>query len=663
MAEVEEPQFNSLKERIAALNRQKNFQAPPSSAGKRAPPPPPPNRAATESAIPQISQDAVGEKPPTPSIPPRPTRAATDKAPPLPRRNTELETARANPVPPNPAPARTATLPPPLPSRNSQTQVSPALPSRRPSGQLVPGRRNSNSSDVSHLSTISNLSLNQNSGDGTIRRLPPTLDQAKLPPLPPTKREREAKAKEEAEREAATKSPSLPARRIAEPPIPSLPPRLPSRPGKSPSSVSPNEPAPSPSLPTRRLPPPPSAARTKSALESGFGGGKPPPIPVSSRPPTVPLASRPTSDQIDAVNARAAAAPVGDSCLICRDFSGPDSVAARFPLHSLPRQDPVGYLAHVLCDPFPSATDKARAIFTWEHHNIAYDVYGFFNKCIPRGQTPDQMIFSGKAVCEGYARIFESIAKRAGLECIMVCGHGKGFGFNPPKEGSPPPPKDATGHAWNAVRIDGGEWKLVDPCWGAGHLGGDQQYKQEFNPNEFTKPNHIFGLKHFPENPRHFFREDGRVPSWEEYVMGPLGGEETPQWFGASKDEGLSEATLEPRTKKIRLSECTGMIRFQVGKVCPHWKGEVNGKGPDRLMFIITKGTERDNYLLMETDGYWTWKDIPVRELGPRGEKVIMCALNTLGEQDARGITRERWENKSWKDRFSYSFIAEWVLV
>ncbi|KAM7222770.1 transglutaminase-like superfamily protein [Rhypophila decipiens] len=663
MADVEEPQFNSLKERIAALNRQKNFQAPPPSAGRRAAPPPPPNRAATESTITQISQNAGGVKPPTPSIPPRPTRSATDQVPPLPRRNTEHETVRGNAAPPHPGLGRTATLPPPpLPTRNSQQQISPALPSRRPSNQLAPGRRNSNSSDVSHISTISNLSLG---GDGTVRRLPPTLDQAKLPPLPPTKREREAKAREDAERETADQSPALPSRsRITEPPNPSLPPRLPSRPGKSPSAVAVDRPSSTPSLPTRRLPPPPSAQQAKSALQSGFGGGKPPPIPLGSRPPTVPLASRPTTDQIDAINVRAASAPVGDSCLVCRDFSQPDAVAARHPIHALPRQDPVGYLAHVLCDPFPSATDKARAIFTWEHHNIAYDVHGFFNKCIPRGQTPEQMIFSGKAVCEGYARIFKTIAERAGLECLIVGGHGKGYGFHMPKEGDPPPLKDASGHAWNAVRIDGGEWKLLDPCWGAGHLGGNNEYNKHFNPSEFIIPNEVFGLKHYPENHRHFFREDGRVPSWEEYIMGPLGGQEPPRFFTSASEEGLSEKTVEPKAKKIRANSGE-VVRFQVGKLCPHWKGEIHGKGKDRLFFIIAKGADgtKDDYIPMDTDGYWIWADVPARDLGKPGGKVMMYALDTFEGRDARGFTRERWEMRSRMERISLMGIAEWELV
>lgn len=80
-------------------------------------------------------------------------------------------------------------------------------------------------------------------------------------------------------------------------------------------------------------------------------------------------------------------------CLVCRDFSGPDNHAAKFPRHQLPSSD-VGYLASLLCDPFPSATDKARAIFTWLHHNVDYDTKNFFAGTL-QPSTPEKTITSG----------------------------------------------------------------------------------------------------------------------------------------------------------------------------------------------------------------------------------------------------------------------------
>ncbi|KAK3318293.1 hypothetical protein B0H66DRAFT_602888 [Apodospora peruviana] len=687
MADDDEPQFNTLAERIAALNKQKNFKAPPPSAAtRRAPPPPPPNRAVTDSAIPSPNHN----DPPNPSIPPRPARAivTAERTPQVPRRNTEQVTGPgAGGILPPPTPGRTATLPPPLPTRNSsQQQTSPALPSRRPSGQFAqPGRRNSNSSDVSYLSTISNLSLGQTttSSDTTTnsqptRRLPPTLDQANLPPLPPTKREREAqRAREFAERNAAattttttttTSPPSLPSRpassRIAEPPRPSLPPRLPSRPGTTTHAQDESSPA----LPSRRLPPPPASYRSpNSALESGFGGGSRPSS-TGPAPPPIPLSSRPTIAQIEAVASRPSApSPLatGNQCLICRDFSLPDAAAAQHPLSSLPRHDPVGYLAHVLCDPFPSLTDKARAIFTWAHHNIVYDVHGLFTDTIPFGMTPAEQIFSGKAVCEGFAKIFHAVAERAGLEVLVVCGHGKGYGFKPVQPGQPPPPADPTGHAWNAVRIDGGQWKLVDPCWGAGALGDDRQYKQRFAPEMFYLSNEIIGLRHFPEDPNHFFRADGRRPTWEEYVVGPVpGGEQPAMWYGSATEEGLNEFTFEPRARRIPVYSGE-FVRFQFEKICEHWIPEKHGKGKQFLFLIAIKGLDgrKDDMVALETDGHWFWADIRARDLGVPGQTITMYALDTLDGKSARGVTREYWLTRKGRCGYSLKGLAMWELI
>jgi hypothetical protein len=49
--------------------------------------------------------------------------------------------------------------------------------------------------------------------------------------------------------------------------------------------------------------------------------------------------------------------------MICRDFSVPDNVAAQYPRSSNPSLS-IEYLSRVLCGPFSSPTDKARAIFT-----------------------------------------------------------------------------------------------------------------------------------------------------------------------------------------------------------------------------------------------------------------------------------------------------------
>ncbi|KAK7755300.1 hypothetical protein SLS62_002806 [Diatrype stigma] len=665
MADVQEPKLNSLAERIAALNAQKNFTAPPST-GRRAPPPPP------GAKKPSQDNNGISSKK-SPALPARPSRR--EDPPTLPQRTITFDSNSAKPPV---LPARN--VPPPLPGRTNSSDSSPALPPRRSSTQPLNGRRGSNSSEVSQISTISGLSRGTASSQLSTtsteprRVLAPTFDQAKLPPLPPTRREREAQAandlaeKKGAEFNKPVKAPLLPARsapiipQIEAAVRPSLPPRLPSRPAKSSTPSQANDSGP---VAPRRLPPPPSAfIRSKTTSEpiqrpvvNSIQGGE-----NDAPPPPVPLSSRPTFAQIDAVSVRATASQA-PSCLVCRDFSGPDSVAAQYPSDYIPRNDPVGYLANVLCGPFPSPTDKARAIFVWCHHNIAYAVKEFLGKCVKR-RSVEETIFEGLAVCQGYAEVFQAIANRAGLQCVVVGGHGKGYGYTPLAPGQSPPPRNATGHAWNAVCIDNGEWKLIDACWGAGSIG-NERYNKHFSPEMFHLSNDLFGLKHFPENSQYFYRKDGRIPTWEEYVIGPIGTEKA-QWYGTATEEGLSEFLFSPAGKHISVYSGE-VVRFQFTKVCEHWDPERHGKGKSYLLLMKIQGVDgrKERLVPVDTDGLWWWTDIPACELGAPGQKIFLYALTVLNNKDARGVTKADYFKAMSGNGYSMSWavFAQWELV
>ena len=367
--------------------------------------------------------------------------------------------------------------------------------------------------------------------------------------------------------------------------------------------------------------------------------------------------------QIDAVASRAASAPSVISCLICRDFSRPDAVAAQFPSHSLPRNDPVGYLANVLCGSFPSATDKARAIFTWCHHNVAYNVEEFFGKCI-KHRGVEETIFHGKAVCQGYAEVYQAIALRAGLQCVVVGGHGKGYGYTPLKSGERPPRRDPSGHAWNAVMIDNGEWKLLDACWGAGNVGNNT-YNKAFKPEMFYLSNELFGLKHFPSDSRHFYRSDRSIPTWEEYMIGPTGGEKA-LCYSTATDEGISAYTFSPALKHIQVNS-NEVVRFQFSKVCEHWVAERHGPGANYLLMMKIRGLDgrKDDLVVLETDGYWWWTDIRARDLGAPGQKIWLYGLNRLNDKDVRGLTKQEYLRTTGSGGYSMSWECyfEWELV
>jgi protein disulfide-isomerase-like protein len=384
---------------------------------------------------------------------------------------------------------------------------------------------------------------------------------------------------------------------------------------------------------------------------------------ISATPPPIPLSSKPTFAQVKAVQSRPApAAPLTSGCLICRDFSGPDQVASQYPRSSLPGSgDMTGYLADVLCSPFGSATDKARTIFTWLHHNIAYDTVAFFGKNV-KHVDPKDTIATGLAVCGGYAGLFVAIALKAGLECVMVTGHGKGFGYSPLKPGERVPPCNPAGHAWNAVRIDGGQWKLLDACWGAGNVG-NQVYNKKFTPSYFTMSNDDFGIKHFPSNDAYFFRSDGRPQTWEQYMIGPVGAEPL-KLYGGVEDHGLSRTSFSPAQKRIPVNSGE-VIRFQFSKACEHWDHERNGQGKPYCMILKINGIDgrKEDYVAFENNEFWYWADVPAKDLGAPGQGVSVYAVTSVNGKDARGLSRREYLSKKGNCGMGFGGVCAWDLV
>lgn len=155
----------------------------------------------------------------------------------------------------------------------------------------------------------------------------------------------------------------------------------------------------------------------------------------------------------------------------------------------------VAALSSYLTEPFETDEKKARAIFRWIADNIAYDVEGLFSGH-PAQKEAGDVLQSRSSVCAGYASLFEALGREAGLEVVSISGYAKGYGYH---VGDIIP--DKSNHAWNAVKIDG-EWKLMDPTWGAGNLNKANHYQKEFEPFYFfTKPEE-FIYEHFPTEAR-----------------------------------------------------------------------------------------------------------------------------------------------------------------
>lgn len=339
--------------------------------------------------------------------------------PPLPKRRPKADEAEDNSLRPT-LPSRPGSTytgseagdlnSPALPARRPSSQFNqngtdtPSLPPRRPSGQVngsrrtstaTLGRKASQESIASVRSSYSTMSSRTNVSTASKNRvLAPDYDPSTLPPLPSRRKTSDL-----------DNAPHLPLRPTRSNPRDEGGPPLPNRPGSRPP-------------PSRgdRSPPPVPGGRPSLPTRPGAQNG-------ASVPPPIPTSSRPDLSSIMASKPKPGA--VAESCLRCRDFSAADAHAARFPRESIPSLDPA-WLGRELAAPFPETLDKARALFTWLHHNVDYDVKAFFGGNV-KYASPEDTLRKGLAVCDGYAGLFLALAQAAGLQAVKVTGHGKGI--------------------------------------------------------------------------------------------------------------------------------------------------------------------------------------------------------------------------------------------
>lgn len=156
---------------------------------------------------------------------------------------------------------------------------------------------------------------------------------------------------------------------------------------------------------------------------------------------------------------------------------------------------------------------KVKAIFHWITDNISYKV----TTRMPRGgyrsakwkaaaeeeetvlkpldeRVAENVLEQGEAVCDGYARLFKTLCRYAGIKAEVINGYartgsdrgGKNFRSN---------------HSWNAVMIDSA-WHLLDATWASGFVSyfGDAFIKK-YDNKYFLAPPQEFINDHYPEDP------------------------------------------------------------------------------------------------------------------------------------------------------------------
>jgi hypothetical protein len=138
--------------------------------------------------------------------------------------------------------------------------------------------------------------------------------------------------------------------------------------------------------------------------------------------------------------------------------------------------------------------EKARAAYRWIVENIEYDVSSLRSGRFRTEQVTPQMVLDRRrAVCDGYARLFEALGVAMGLDVRRVEGDASSPGS--PAGSSTPRSKS---HAWNAVRING-KWMLLDSTWGAGYTNEDRFVRRIDDYYFLTPPRHLIAT-HFPDD-------------------------------------------------------------------------------------------------------------------------------------------------------------------
>jgi hypothetical protein len=140
--------------------------------------------------------------------------------------------------------------------------------------------------------------------------------------------------------------------------------------------------------------------------------------------------------------------------------------------------------------------EKARVIFRWmtcrDLQTIAFEE--------SNAGTPEQLLTAFKSGKTTYARIFECLARHAGLPCITLSGWAKGVDYRP----GVPLTQRPVNHSWNAVRIDG-DWQLVDCHWATRFLQSERNVPEnlvyEYDDFYFIPPPAQLGYTHRPEEP------------------------------------------------------------------------------------------------------------------------------------------------------------------
>lgn len=191
-----------------------------------------------------------------------------------------------------------------------------------------------------------------------------------------------------------------------------------------------------------------------------------------------------------------------------QDYKAVDNLTGTYP-GSFTKPE---MLAALINKDFSTPQDKARAIYSWIAKNVKYDLeilksngsgiaFSYKNEAERiakekkfKSDISLVAIRDNKAICHGYAALYETLCNLTGIECLTVTGSLKAY---PGQIGTLPKIND---HAWNVVKING-SWKFIDTTLASGSLEGNNgEFVADYNEGFFFTSPELFFLNHYPKD-------------------------------------------------------------------------------------------------------------------------------------------------------------------
>lgn len=152
--------------------------------------------------------------------------------------------------------------------------------------------------------------------------------------------------------------------------------------------------------------------------------------------------------------------------------------------------------------------ERARAAFDWIAQHIDYDGEAYQHRKVPE-LKPDDILRSGKTVCQGYAELLTALLGKLGVKSASIPGYAKGGGYIEGEHFS------RKNHQWNAIRLKKG-WVLVDVTWGAGSVDSEGRFTRQYSGFWFDVPPSLFAINHYPADSRYaFLPRQPTLADWE----------------------------------------------------------------------------------------------------------------------------------------------------